>query len=505
MTRREFMRMTAAGLSAASLPWNNLFAAEEGGGGRRPNIVLVLADDLGYGDVGCYGATKIATPRLDGLAAEGVRFTDAHAPCAVCAPTRYGVLAGRYFWRSRQRGDYSFNFHAGEILLPQMLKQAGYATVCLGKWHNGFCDSAPDYNKELKPGPLEAGFDYFFGTPRTHNEPPFVFVENHWVYKHDPDDPIIMIPKEETPPGQGWGWGLSKGAKAAHEARPQDQIDIILARKAVEYIEAREAGQPFFLYLPFLAPHVPLAPSKPFQGTSGVGVYGDYIQELDWCVGEVLDALERKGLADDTLVVFTSDNGAVYHGCAVDNGHRPNAYLMGQKTDAWDGGHKVPFIARWNGRIPAGSVCDHLASHTDLYATFAAAAGLAVPEGAAEDSINQLDAFMRPSEADAQRDEMIYHGIFGLALRSGDWVYLPKQGSMGFTAHPTRRWGLPYSRMGLENSDLDADGKLLPDAPPAQLYNIREDPGQRVNRYREQPALVERLSARLTELTGRRA
>jgi arylsulfatase A len=505
LTRRSFIQSAAAGLSTALLAHPSPCGAAETPLKQRPNIVLILADDLGYGDLSCYGAAKIATPKLDRLASEGVHFTDAHSPCTVCAPTRYGILTGRYFWRSKQKGDYSYNFHDGETLLPQLLREAGYATAAFGKWHNGFCDSAPDWNKELKPGPIEAGFDYYFGTPRTHNEPPFVFVENHFVVGLDPDDPLIIVPKEETPKGQGWGWGISKGAQAAHEARPEDQIDIILTEKAVTYIDSRDANRPFFLYLPYLAPHVPLSPSQKFRGTSEAGVYGDYIEELDWCVGEVLDALERNGMAQNTLVILTSDNGAMYHRSALDRGHRPNAHLLGQKTDAWEGGHRVPFIARWPEHIPAGTVSDNLLSLTDLFATAATAAGVVVPDAAAEDSLDQLEVMLQPTKAAPVREEMVYHGIFGLALRSGDWVYLPKQGSLGFTAHPTTPWGVPYALMGLENSDLDPEGNLLPDAPPAQLYNVRKDPAQKVNRYREEPTVIERLSRRLTELTGGRA
>lgn len=468
--------------------------------GTRPNIVLILADDLGYGDAGCYGATQFRTPRLDRLAGEGVRLNDAHSPCAVCAPTRYGILSGRYFWRSKQRGDYSYAFHAGEKLLPQVLREAGYTTAAFGKWHNGFCDHAPDYNGELRPGPIEAGFDYFFGTPRTHNEPPFVFVENHHVVDQDPNDPIVIIPKEETPAGQGWGWGISTGAKAAHAARPENQIDIILTQKAVAYIEARSEEDPFFLYLPYLAPHVPLSPSPRFQGSSQAGDYGDYIQELDWCIGEVLDALDRRGMAENTLVVVTSDNGAMYHQHVLDHGHRPNASLLGQKTDAWEGGHRVPFIARWPGRIPAGAVSNNLLCLTDLFATLTAAAGVSVPAGAAEDSLNQLANLQAGSETAPVREEMVYQGIFGFALRSGDWVYLPEPGSLGFTAHPTTAWGVPYARMGLENGDLDEEGRLRSDAAPGQLYNLREDLGQRTNRYRTEPGLAEALSKRLTAL-----
>ena len=243
-------------------PWAALPAAPPAAK-PRPNIVILLADDLGYGDVGCYGTTKIRTPRMDRLAEEGVRFSDAHSVAAVCNPSRYSILSGTYLWHAKRKNDYSLYFHDGQVTLPSLLKSAGYRTAALGKWHNGFGRSGdPDWNGELKPGPLEIGFDYFFGTPRTHNEPPLVFVENHRVVGLDPADPI-RIDKTKGPHGE-----MSGGAQAA-AARPDERIDFILAEKAAAFFAEQAQDTPFFLYLAFAAPHVPINPAPEFRGKSG--------------------------------------------------------------------------------------------------------------------------------------------------------------------------------------------------------------------------------------------
>lgn len=469
----------------------------------QPNILLMVADDLGYGDVGCYGATKIQTPNLDRLAAAGVRMTDAHAPAAVCQPTRYAILSGAYFLRAKRQGQYTLYFHEGQVTLPGLLKAAGYRTAALGKWHLGFGRGAdPDYNGELKPGPLEIGFDYFFGTPRTHNEPPFVFVENHRVVAIDPADPIRIIAAKDTK--EGWGHGISTGAAAAHAARPVEQIDLILAEKASQFI-AQKSPAPFFLYLAFLAPHVPIAPAAEFQGTSQAGRYGDYVQQLDACVGKVLAGLEEQEHSKDTLVIFTSDNGAVLHRDALEAGHRVNAALLGQKTDAWEGGHRVPLIARWPGRIPAGTQGTQLFGLTDLMATLAAAAGVALPEGAAPDSLNQLPVLTDPAHAPAVRSEFLMQGTGGFALRQDDWVFLPKQGSLGMTVQspPGPPWGQPWNRLGLKTSDVDEKGRIKPEAPPVQLYHLESDLGQTTNVSTSEPQRVEAMQKRLSKLTFR--
>jgi len=458
-----------------------LAAAARATPASRPNVIVIVADDLGYGDLGCYGATKLATPNIDRLAARGVRCTDAHAPAAVCQPSRYALLSGEYLFRARHPGNQSLYFRDGQVTLPALMQSAGYRTAAIGKWHLGFGrGKPPDYNAELTPGPLDIGFDSFFGCPRTHNEPPFVFVENRRVVGLDPADPIRIVAAKDTK--AGWGHGISEGAAQAHAARPQDRIDLILADKAAAFI-GKPAREPFFLYLAFLAPHVPIAPAEEFRGSSTAGAYGDFIQQLDACVGTVLDALEARGLADDTLVIFTSDNGGLYHRDALAAGHRPNGALLGQKTDAWEGGHRVPFIARWPGHLPAGETCDRLIGLTDILATTAAAAGIAIPSGSCIDSIDQLPVLTAPHTAAAARTEVLIQGTGGYALRQGDWLFLPTRGSLGFTvqAPPVTRWGQPYKAMGVTTSDVDEEGQIKPDAPATQLYNLATDPGQSTN------------------------
>ncbi len=469
------------------------------------NIVLMLADDLGYGDVSCYGADKVRTPNIDRLAAEGVRFTDAHAPAAVCQPTRYGIMAGRYPWRATRK-EPGLHFQDHEILLPRVLKENGYHTAAFGKWHLGWGDGreldAEFWNGEISPGPLDTGFDYYFGVPQSHSQPPFVFVENTRIYKGDPADPLTLV----KPRRQDWKWtadfGGSDGAKAAHEAADYDRLDLILAERAGDFIARQSAKKPFFVYLPFYAPHVPLLPAKEFRGTSKAGDLGDYIQQLDAAVGMVLGSLEQHGFADNTLVIFTSDNGGCYilgasHGVqgSIELGHRSNGPFLGLKTDAWEGGHRVPFVARWPGRIPSGKTCDHLLSLTDLFATFAAAGRIPLPRDAAPDSLDQLPLLLHPEGTPAIRTEMVYSGR-GTALRSGDWVYLPQPGSMGL-------FGTSFymPAFGYTNSDFTAAGELRPDAPPAQLYNLRDDPAQTTNLYHVKPEIVASLAERLREIT----
>jgi hypothetical protein len=246
-----------------------------------------------------------------------------------------------------------------------------------------------------------------------------------------------------------------------------------------------------------VAPHVPISPAKEFLGTSRAGTYGDYVQQLDAATGIVLNALEEQGLAENTLVVFTSDNGGLYMPSAIEAGHRPNGGLLGQKTDAWCGGNQVPFIVRWPGKVPSGKTSDAFVSLTDIMATVTAALGVETPETAI-DSLNQLPVFLNP-DADSVRNEMIFTGIFGQGLYADGWVFYPFQGSGGMTAHPTQRWGQPFARMRTPNSDLHPDGTLKDNAPPAQLYNIRQDPGQTTNLYREHPERVQTMDKRLDE------
>jgi len=473
------------------------------GAAPRPNVVLIVADDLGRGDLGCYGATKIATPNIDRLAREGVRFTDAHSTCAVCQPSRYAILSGTYYFRCKRKPNQLY-FHDGQLTLPAVLQPAGYRTAAFGKWHLGFGRSDTlDYNGELKPGPLEVGFDDFFGTPVTHNEPPFVYVEDHHVVGLDPSDPIQIVPAKETK--EGWGHGISTGGRKAHEARPVETIDLVLADKAAAWIAGQPAVPPFFAYVAFLAPHVPIAPAKEFQGTSRAGAYGDYVQQLDKCVGRVLEALERQGLSDDTLVIFTSDNGGLAHADALAAGHRTNGDLLGQKTDVWEGGHAIPLVARLPGRIPAGQTCDRLVGLVDLMATIAAFCDVPLPPDAAPDSIDQSSLFERP-QSPAVREELVLHGVGGFGLRSHNYVYLPRPGSMGLTVPISRTtadarpFGQPWKSLGFEADGVSADGVITSDAPADQLYDLAADPRQRKNIVLEQPDRAKALRTRLEAL-----
>jgi len=469
---------------------------------QKPNILLIVADDLGYGDLGSYGARQIKTPNIDRLASEGARFTDAHSSAAICQPSRYAMLSGTSFMRAQRQGKQTLFFHDGQVTLPGLLKSGGYRTAAIGKWHLGFGRNGdPDYNAELKPGPLEIGFDYFFGTPRTHNEPPFVFVENHRMVGFDPGDPVRIIPNAEVLKRglTDWGWGISEGAEKAHQARPQDRIDLILADKAVQFL-SQESDQPLFLYLAFLAPHVPIASAQQFRGTSQAGPYGDFIQQLDSCVRIVLDALQARGLSDNTLVIFTSDNGGVLHLDALQAGHRANGSLLGQKTDAWEGGHRVPFIARWPGQIPAGSQGNQLLGLIDLMATLAAAAGMTVPEQAAQDSLNQLSVLLNPAHAPPVRTELLVQSLRGNVLRQGEWLYLPSQGSAGLTVPAPPKLNPHFSKLGLVTSDVDEEGRIGRDAPPVQLYNLDIDIFQRWNLALNYPQRTETLQKRLQEL-----
>jgi arylsulfatase A-like enzyme len=411
-------------------------------------------------------------------------------------------MAGRYHWRA-PRKEPGLHFQENEILLPQVLKDAGYNTAAFGKWHLGWGDGRPldekFWNGEIKPGPNDTGFDYYFGVPQSHAQPPFVFVENTRVYKLDPADPIILTTNQPSHWKYTGNSGGSIGAKAAHEACDYTRLDLTLAERASAYIAKQTKDKPFFVYLPFYAPHVPLLPSKEFRGSSQAGELGDFIQQMDAAVGMVLKALEAHGFATNTLVIFTSDNGGCYIKESTDLGHRSMGTILGLKGDAWEGGHRVPFMARWPGRIPASTDCDKLLSLTDLFATFVAAANIALPKNAAPDSLNQLPLLAHPVGTPAIRTEMMYFGKGTGALRSDDWVYLPLPGSMGL-------FGTDFymPQLGYKNSDFDDQGHLRPDHQPAQLYNLRDDPAQTTNLYGKYPEIVAQMDARLKEIMRQR-
>ena len=469
-------------------------------GAARPNIVFIMADDLGYGDLSCYGAQKVQTPIIDGLARSGILFTDAHAPSAVCTPTRYGVLTGRYCWRTNLKNDCLFGhdpllIEEGRPTVASLLKTAGYTTGGVGKWHLGFGSSYPEWNGELKPGPLEVGFDSYFGVPVTNAQAPYVYVQDHRVVNLDPRDPIRLGADSKT--------NLMYGGAAARY-KP-DELALTHTGKAVEFIE-RSKSRPFFLYFTPCNVHGPYTPNARFRGTSDCGVYCDFIREFDWSVGEILSALDRAGVAENTLLVLTSDNGGLYSRDAYDKGHRCNGDLLGQKTDVWEGGHRVPFLARWPKKIPEGSRSSELICLVDFMATAAAAAGVDLLRDAAPDSFNILPALLGHSGAKPVREGAVilasYTGM--LAVRQGDWVLILGRGSGGSTTEYFRHYGMRLEELGRQTTGWKMKGMGPdPSLPAGQLYNLASDRGQAENLYQDQPQIVQRLTDLLIEYRAR--
>ena len=429
---------------------------------RKPNVVYVLSDDLGYGDVHCLNPQrgKIATPHADRLAAQGMVFTDAHSGSSVCTPTRYGIVTGRYAWRTRLQsgvlGGYSPPLiDAERLTVPKLLKQHGYHGACIGKWHLGMTlPDAKQLTGAIQDGPTTRGFDFYFGISASLDMPPFALIEN---------DRFTQAPT-----------ATKKWVRSGPAAPDFEAVDVLpaLTRKAVEYIGRRSAEKnPFFLYLALTSPHTPLVPTKEWQGKSDLGPYGDFVMETDWALGQVMEALDKAGIADNTLLIFTSDNGcAPYIG--VDKlekqGHYPSADRRGYKADIWDGGHRIPFIARWPGVAKPGSACGQLTCLTDLMATCADILGAKLPDNAGEDSISILP--LLKGQDRPVREAVVHHSIRGMfALRQGNAKLIFGPGSGG------------WSKGGSDQS-------------PVQLYDMAQDVGERRNRQAADKADVARLT-----------
>jgi arylsulfatase A-like enzyme len=458
---------------------------------RPPNIVLILADDLGYGDVGAYGALRIETPHIDRLAAEGTRFTHAYTPSSICSPTRYALMTGRYEWRTPRAQRTVDILHHDEPLqlptdgsaLPALLRARGYQTAGVGKWHLGL-GSAPrvDWTRALVPGPLEVGFERYFGLPANPDNQPRLFFRDRAVVPNPSEEPVRVA-----------------------EVGPR------FADEAVAFLE-NAPREPFFLYYAPNEPHIPIAPQPEFEGASHAGPYGDFVEQLDAHVGRIRAALEQGGFAERTLVVFTSDNGALLagrdatqphtaaHREALRLGHRSNGELRSQKHSIWDGGFRVPFIARWPGKIPAGRTRDEVFSLVDLTPTLAAAAGATLPPSAGRDGVDQLPIWLDTEEreqhsaaqpADALRDRappraIVLHSAQGLfAIRAGRFKLIERREKFlpPFEHHEwLRKPDNPMNAWQLY--DLDADESEQrnlwePDTPNAR--QLRE----RLNQIRE--------------------
>ncbi len=418
----------------------------------RPNIIFVLADDIGYGDLSCQGAKHVQTPNLDRLAAQGCRFTDAHSPASTCTPTRRAFLTGTYSWRqpagsSIAPGDAPLSIPPETTTVASILNRGGYRTGVVGKWHLGLgVATGPDWNGEIKPGPIELGFDSAFLIPATGDRVPTVFVRDHRVVGLDPNDPIQVsykAPVGNEPTGRdhpellklkhthghdmtivnGIGRiGWMTGGRAARWV--DEDISDTLVKQAVQFIEQNHE-RPFFLYFATHDVHVPRVPHPRFRGKSAGGTRGDVIEELDDALGTVLATLDKLKLADNTLVIFTSDNGGVMDDGYEDVGrfdYEPNAPLRGTKGTLFEGGHRVPFIARWPGKIAAGTTSNALIAHLDMAATLAALVGAEIPQGQCVDSVNALPALL--GKRSTGRNDFVAHigGTNGpFAMRSGPW------------------------------------------------------------------------------------
>ena len=462
---------------------------EEKTNNGSPNIIFIMADDMGYGDLGCYGATKIPTPNMDRVASEGMRFTDAHSSSAVCTPSRYSVLTGRYCWRtSRKRGvggGFSLPLiDPARMTVASLLKQRGYGTAAVGKWHVGLGwqskegqviepetwadEGKVDYTKPVIGGPDRLGFDYSFGIAGSLDMPPYCFIENGRT---------VGIPTEEKYPynAQQKKGFMTPGWK-------DEEVDINFAKKAVGFIERHVKTlpqQPFFLYLTPSAPHRPCMAPDFLKGHSQAGPRGDMVCVVDWVVGEVTKTLDRLSISDNTLLMVTSDNGArPYDVDGETYGHKSCGDLRGFKADIWDGGHREPFIARWPNRIEPGSVSDETICLADLMATCAGIVGTELPDNTAEDSYNILPALLGEERDGPVRDAIVHHSVDGMfSIREGKWKLILGRGSGGFSK-PRR----------IE----PASGE-----PRGQLYDMESNTAETNNLWSERPEIVQRLTALL--------
>lgn len=479
-----------------------------------PNIVLILADDLGFGDVACYNPeSKIPTPRLDRLASEGLRFTDAHSPSTVCTPTRYGILTGRMAFRTGFRSVFTgvggpCLIEADRPTLPGFLKQNGYATALFGKWHVGmtFYDTEGkpirdggldavkrvDFSRPASDGPIHRGFEQFFGTvscPTTD-----------WLYAYMDGDripvpPAGLIDKTKLP-DHFYANDCREGVIAPDF--DLEQVDEVFLRKSQDYLreQVREnPGQPFFLFHSCQAVHLPSFPAPEFQGKTQAGPHGDFIYQFDAVVGRLLDTLDELGISENTLVIVTSDNGPelpTVQDMRATYGHDGARPWRGVKRDNWEGGHRVPLIVRWPGRVKAGRETAQTVSLTDLMATASGIIGRDLPPGAAEDSVNLLPVLTgKQPEDQPLRPYTLQESIRGFSIRSGPWKYLDHSGSGGNNYETNGYWG----------AKSFAVPESVPDAP-GQLYHLERDPGERENLYFKEPEKVEQLKRELERMKG---
>jgi len=500
MDRRKFLKTIASGsavISTGSLSFLSgmNFLPCTKNQGERPNIVFIMADDMGYGDVECYNNdSKIPTPYMDRLAKEGVRFIDAHSPASLCTPTRYGLLTGRYCWRTRLKKGVIIGYDESPLIKPErrtiadLFKEKGYATACIGKWHlglnwptkagyqlqddenkwqeyaNAFKENEEniDFTKPIDGGPLDLGFDYFYGTAGcSTSDSPYVFIENRRT---------VSVPTKMSPEKFHKLPGFLPGLMA--DDWSEQDVDVILTEKAIKFIENHQRtspGNPFFLYFSPSSPHIPWLPPDFIKGKSQEGPRGDLVALVDWCVGQILDTLDKHNLRKNTLVIVTSDNGPRKGA----KGHKSAGDFRGYKAQIWEGGHRVPFIARWPGKIEPGALCDKVISLTDMFASFAALLKIQPSEKEGEDSFNILPALLGHDKSKPADQARIFHsggGIF--AIRWGKWKLI--QGTKGSGS----------GQIEINKDSLNSIG---------QLYDMENDPYEQNDLWDEHPDIVQRL------------
>jgi arylsulfatase A-like enzyme len=472
--------------------------ASAAGSPSKPNIIYILCDDLGYGDVHALNTDgKIATPHMDKLAAEGMIFTDAHSSSAVCSPTRYGVMTGRYNWRSRLQSSVLGGLsprliEPNRMTVASLLKEHGYATACIGKWHLGMdwvklegkdvsevSIETPeqvhnvDYSKPILNGPNSVGFDYYYGISASLDMVPYAFIENDHTTSVPTEDMKFPLMEGRKDNGTRLGPGVPGFTTEAVLPTLTKKVVDVIGKHAAD----AKSGKPFFIYLPLNAPHTPIAPTPEWQGKSGLNPYGDYVMETDWAIGRVMEALKKNGIADNTLLILTSDNGCSPQAKFDElkaKGHNPSYVFRGTKADIYDGGHHIPFIVRWPGVVKQGGKYAPYVCLTDFMATVAEILGVKLPDNAGEDSVSMLPV-LKGQTQEPIRDAIVHHSITGaFSIRQGGWKLELCPGSAG--------WSDPRP------------GKEAKDAPRIQLYDMNDDIAEANNVQAQHPDIVEKLT-----------
>ena len=453
--------------------------------GQKPNIIYILTDDLGYGDVSAYNnKSKIATPWIDALAKEGMLFTDAHSNSSVCTPTRYGILTGQYAWRTSLKNGVLWSYDKplitpDQLTVAQLLKNNGYQTACIGKWHLGLdwaqqTNGAIDFTKPINGGPTQVGFDYFYGITASLDIPPYFYIDGN----------KITATRIDSIQEQG-GQGFWRAGPIGNDFKHQDVLDTFV-KKSIQYIsKASKQKDPFFLYLALASPHTPILPSTNFKSTTATNAYGDFVKMTDAKIGEILQYLKDNNLDKNTMIVFTSDNG-----CSPtanfkelrEKGHDPSAGFRGTKADIYEGGHRVPFIVKWPGKIKTNSINNTTICLTDFMATCSDLLNTNLQNNLGQDSYSLLPLLTPSKKTAYQRTSTIHHSIDGyFAIRKGDWKLAFCRGSGG--------WSAPTENQATKNN-----------MPTVQLYNLKEDPSEQNNVQAKYPEIVRALTEELEKI-----